>query len=950
MKRLQPVRKSLSRQFGVSMAAFIIFFVAGSSLLLYFQDSLNTSFYEDRQQIVRMEKLSTDINSRFNRAFFDMRGYLAFDNRQLLQSAMKQKEEIDLKVRELKQAASTRRDKEMASGIRAFYKYYFIDTIPIVIKDVNEGHKERVVELAAKESTARVNSFQNELDDYQTDLDDRLESRMNELTKSQGILQRYFISFILIISVVVYFILKTMIQRVGQPLSQIAEAANEIALGRGASLAMNKREDELGILSSAFNKMVATLQDKEKDLVAQNEELSAQQDELQAQQDELQYTLDVLRDNEINLNRRNELINRISNSLDKQDVLDSIIKNMCQLIGADKGIITLLHEDSFSAYGVSKRGVAQFRANIFNGLNQKLLKDQESFMIKREQEPEEKGFHEGVLYSYDLYVPVISSLHAVTAIMVFSRLGSPFPESLQHEYKALAKQTGISLEKIALYQKSEEDRKLNQNIINSVQEGIQLLDTGGSIVQMNKQLGDRFFGGKTVSGLTFSDWSAIMNPYIAEFEEFIKFVKNAIECESRVHEENSLIYSLKDSNQVFKVYSENVFSGNEKAGTVLVHRDITNEFEIDRMKSEFVSTVSHELRTPLASVLGFTELMLTKELKPDRQKKYLATILSEAKRLTGLINDFLDVQRMESGKQSYERISTQLDEILEKVIEKHQVHAAGHTISLDLRDEREVVYADPEKLEQVFTNLIGNAVKYSPGGGRIEITVYRDGPFLKTSIKDEGLGIPEDSLGKLFQKFYRVDNTDRRKIGGTGLGLAIVQEIVKAHSGDITVESEFGKGSVFTVSLPLAYEEKRTAISSDGVKIMLIEDDRSLSELLMSELQEKGFSVEHFNRGEEAADALNIGEPPAALVLDIGLSGSSMDGWDIMKLVKADARLKNLPIFISSALEEKERGLSLGADEYLVKPYKLSMLSSTIKEALEKKEQQGEIHIPRKSS
>jgi signal transduction histidine kinase len=249
---------------------------------------------------------------------------------------------------------------------------------------------------------------------------------------------------------------------------------------------------------------------------------------------------------------------------------------------------------------------------------------------------------------------------------------------------------------------------------------------------------------------------------------------------------------------VIQVYSEILYQGEEMIGMVLVHRDMTREYEIDQMKSELVSTVSHELRTPLASILGFTELMLQRELNPERRAKYLTTIFNESKRLTSLINDFLDIQRIESGLQSYEKKYIDLRPILEKVIEMQQIHTRKHTITLDSDDCPLLMLGDKAKLEQVFTNLINNAIKYTPAGGVINVRACQEAGQLKVSITDTGLGIPKESLDQLFTRFYRIDNSDRREIGGTGLGLAIAQEIVKAHQGEILVLSEYGEGSTFT--------------------------------------------------------------------------------------------------------------------------------------------------------
>ena len=200
----------------------------------------------------------------------------------------------------------------------------------------------------------------------------------------------------------------------------------------------SNRKDELGTLSVAFQKMVKSIQEKEQDLMAHNEELIAQQDELQAQQEELQATLEMLTEKEQKLIRRNELINGISTSLDKEKVLQSIVESMCKITKSDKGIITYLHEETFASYGVSSLGVEQFRRNLDSGFIHRLTTEKKPFTVKREQDPIEKGYHETLNYSYDFYLPIISDLQVV-AIMVFTRYGDPFSKSELDEYETLAK-------------------------------------------------------------------------------------------------------------------------------------------------------------------------------------------------------------------------------------------------------------------------------------------------------------------------------------------------------------------------------------------------------------------------------------------------------------------------------------------------------------------------------
>ncbi|MGD6844188.1 ATP-binding protein [Bacillus infantis] len=955
MKINDYFKKSLSRQFAGLMGVFILFFIAGTIVLVILQQNLSDSYNEKRAELVQKEGLVQEIDSTFNRVFFDVRGYLAFDNDDMRISAQSKQPELRKMGKQLDELAVSLDDKAYAREVREFIDYYFIEKLPIIVNYFEAGRIEEVKKVASTGATARVNSFQDDSRNYLNGINDQLNEEAAGLMKQQSYIQLGFVLFSFVILVLLARITRVMFRRVGQPLADFAAAANEIAAGREAEITVeSSREDELGALSVAFQKMVWSVQDKEQDLTAQNEELLAQQDELQAQQSELEEMLETLRENELKLKRRNDLTNGISSSLDLQSILDSIVVNMCGVISADRGMIGLLNTQAAAAYGISAAGVEQYMKHIENGLHERLIQTKKSFAVKRELLAEEKGYHEAVAYSYDLYLPVISSKDEVMAVMLFSRFGSPFSEKQMDEYEALSRQVGISLDNISLYNQSEEERKQNRDILNTVQEGIQMVSDSGSILQANRQLEEMFAcpgAAGRLENLPWEIWSAEMADKVEQPDEFLTFLQNAVHSDSC--EMESIIYKMKQTGQVIKMYCEGLGQDNERIGTVLVHRDITKEFEVDQMKSEFVSTVSHELRTPLASILGFTELMLNRELKPDKQKKYLTTIYNEARRLTALINDFLDVQRMEAGKQTYEKKYLRLLPIIEQVIEKQQINTDVHKLKIDDRSAgNDVILGDKSKVEQVFTNLISNAVKYSPGGGDIIIRLYQEDKSVVAEVEDEGLGIPEDALDKLFTKFYRVDNSDRRRIGGTGLGLSIVQEIIKAHSGSISVTSTYGKGSKFTLSFPLIETvEPRTApvpkTSAEGYRVMVVEDDQSLAELIIQELSDSGFQVVHYKKGQEALDFL-ARHTPDAIVLDIMLEEEQVDGWRVMEQMKENDRLKNIPIIVSTALDEKEKGFSLGAIDYLVKPYKPSQLSRAIMQTLLKIGKVGQILIPEK--
>jgi len=228
--------------------------------------------------------------------------------------------------------------------------------------------------------------------------------------------------------------------------------------------------------------------------------------------------------------------------------------------------------------------------------------------------------------------------------------------------------------------------------------------------------------------------------------------------------------------------------------------------ELDRMKSEFLSTVSHELRAPLHSIGGFMQLLLDDKIE-DRatQREVLETVARQTERLTGLINNLLDVSRMESGWLKLEKGPVQIRDVIREVVAEVRLMAEGKQIALvdDIAPELPIVFADQERLAQVIRNLAHNAIKFTLSGGRIVISAAESEGNLVISVEDDGVGISGEAMPHLFERFYQADSSDTRSAGGTGLGLYICRQIVIAHGGSIWAESEVGKGSTFHFSVPI---------------------------------------------------------------------------------------------------------------------------------------------------
>lgn len=921
-----------------------------------YEQYITNRYDEISRESEAKEKVAQDLDYAFNDLFFETRGHIAYGSvtDRFKENAELQKPILIGALNRLEQLKDNDVDEEFYQEAVQFHQYFVKEVYPKIIEDVDAGKNNEVIDEAVSDYSYKVAEMKNKLKAYRLQMDENVQKNFQELSNKLNQIQYIYLAFLLVMLFLLGWMLRAMISRIGEPLREFANTADLISKGEETSFNFqSNRKDELGTLSRAFGKMISSIQNNEQELVAQNEEMFAQQEELQAQQSELENALELLRKNEQDLIVRNKFVNGLSYSLKKEEVLNSIVENMCYVLKADTGLIGLIHTDDFAFFGMSSERARKILSTMMDGHARRAIDTKKPYIIKREATDPEKDFHSVSLYCSDLYVPVLDAASNVEGILMFTRLGSMFDDDQRFESEALAKQISVSLERIKLYEESEQDRILTQDMMDTIHEGIQLVDTNGKIIQVNSNLCDlvECNHSRDLEGVELRDWVKRFAERAIDDDGLVSFFNDVI---SGNHEETTYRYMTKSPNQrVIQVYFEPLTRGKVKFGTVFVHRDITKEFEVDTMKSEFVSTVSHELRTPLASVLGFTELMLHKELKPERQQKYLSTIYHEAKRLTFLINDFLDVQKMESGSQVYDKKVEDLMQIINTVVDTQKVNLTNHKITVVKKTDRTSVICDKDKISQVFMNLINNAIKYSPDGGDISITVYEEEGTIKLAIKDQGLGIPEDAIPKLFTKFYRVDNSDRRRIGGTGLGLSIVKEIIKAHDGDIAVHSELKKGSTFIVTFALAEQKYENVLEAstqsqsvrEGRNVLIVEDDSSLSNLLETELKDSGFNVTHVPSVKSAIEILKEFEPEV-VVLDIMLEDEDMDGWELLKYMKNKEEFKKIPIFISSALEEKKRGIELGAIDYLVKPYPPSRLSKIIMQTLLNQGQQGQIMIP----
>ncbi len=358
-----------------------------------------------------------------------------------------------------------------------------------------------------------------------------------------------------------------------------------------------------------------------------------------------------------------------------------------------------------------------------------------------------------------------------------------------------------------------------------------------------------------------------------------------------------------------------------------------------RLKDEFLANMSHELRTPLNAILGLSEALLEQvsgSLTP-RQVKSIATISTSGSHLLTLINDILDLSKIESGKLELNTDTINLQEFCESCLVFVRTQAIQKNISVAFeQDGRSPKFtADPKRLKQILVNLLTNAVKFTPPGGRIGLTVAspEGEEMVRLTVWDTGIGIAPENERKLFRAFTQIDSGLTRAQEGTGLGLALVAKLVELHGGGVTLESVLGQGSRFIVTLPQAAapSPKREIVPKDDSdrrnchRALVIEDDPTSGAILVKYLTELGLETVLHVKGEETVETV-LRERPDVILLDIQLPGDS--GWVVLVRLKDHPATRHIPIAVISVVDEPGRSRALGAAAHFTKPVTRAQLAA----------------------
>jgi signal transduction histidine kinase/DNA-binding response OmpR family regulator len=501
------------------------------------------------------------------------------------------------------------------------------------------------------------------------------------------------------------------------------------------------------------------------------------------------------------------------------------------------------------------------------------------------------------------------------------------------------------------------------SIIDNMADGLVVTDVDGRITRCNPTLVSMFNLDDTQMGL--SSCQDLLGSAMAELVQQTQRSPQSVHTADLDLEDGRVVKA--SASAILKPSTEDhngTAPQDEYIGTVILVQDITSAKEVDRMKTDFISTVSHELRTPLTSVLGFAKIIKKKlqevllPLIPQDDKKVIRTvrqvgenidiIVTEGERLTNLINDLLDIAKMEAGRVDWKEQPVHMDELIERAIAATAALFQQKSLELqrDFDPTLPVLIGDGDRLIQVVINLLSNAVKFTPAGV-VRCQAIQEGDRVIVSIIDSGIGIAPEDQPKVFEKFRQVGDTLTDKPQGTGLGLPICKQIVEHHGGELWVESELGQGSAFRFSLPIpaptAPEEPAPPINRDALiqqlkhvlpttqttdlgaskTVLVVDDEPNIRTLLRQELESEGYTVQEAENGAEAIAQVKA-HSPSLIILDIVMPG--VDGFTVAEVLKSDPHTAQIPIIVLSISEDRERGYRLGVDRYFTKPVEVSHL------------------------
>jgi len=797
--------------------------------------ALQQQVEKTRQNVLLMEQAA----GTYSEMTSALRGYLLTGSEPFLEPYISAQARIDLILDQLR----AKTDGDQANRV---------EQVALLVRDWQEevakpaiaarqANSPQAALLAVGSGEAYSDEIRKAKDEFIRTESDRLNQEMNSVAQAARLVRIITWAGVGIAGFLAYLGFFVLASSFTRSVGALSSAAAAIAAGKRGVVIDRIPDGELQEVADAFMAMSQTLANQEEELQKQREQLIAQNEELLAQQEELQAHAAELERRDMRLSRLNRIGQALLGTIDLDQLSYLILDEYLDLFGGQAGLLLVADNNSEEMIVQAERWASPEwlgrRVRPTGPLDRSVSKGELVVADIPDTVTQISLWSSEVQVQREVYIPLVHTARTIAVAVVALPPGREIPDEAHSLWNGIAREAAMALaaamnhlevkralvalqeqaaqvEELNAQLQEERDRAAAQrdiylSIVSTMRPGAWFTDPEGRLLVVNDPF--REFFGDVPKSATLDQVLATMEQRLPPGSPFLQQVRDLFASRNGVAEgtiELTNGYTLQWS-------SAPVGKGDEVMGRLFTFQDVTELAKLDRLKSEFVSAVSHELRTPLTSIIGYLSLVLNEQVGPlqPQQKEFLSVVKRNTDRLANLINDILDIQRIESGRMPLKYRPVQLSEVVRQVAETFRVAAEqkGLTFEVDAPETGiPLVSGDPDRMTQITSNLVSNAVKYTPKGW-VKVSVYYDEKQNRVclAVEDTGIGIPPAEQKRIFEKFYRGTHPYAREAGGTGLGLSLVKMMVEEQGGEVTLESEPDKGSRFTVSFP-PYSETGT--------------------------------------------------------------------------------------------------------------------------------------------
>ncbi len=760
---------------------------------------------------------------------------------------------------------------------------------------------------------------------------------------------RNFVATVLAISAVTLILIMLLTARlqsfISAPLLHLASLANQISRDRDYSVRAQKvAGDEVGTLIDGFNEMLVQIEERDEKLELHRDEL---QGEVAKQTAEIRLVNRRLKESE----QRIRAIVEGTASSTGQEFFDALVRTLARALETRWVMVTMCRPAGRLEALALWNGEAIKRSVLFPiaGSPCDLVIRQGAYQ-----------FEDGVAAAFP-DAPVLEAwgVESYTGVSLCDSTGEvigvlcalhdgPLPEPARDAalLRVYGSRAAAEIERLRVEADLQRSEQSTRAILDSAADGIITVSSSGNVETFNaaaEHIFDR--RGEALAGVSVAELARF--PEDAQTQE--RFERNPAETLARLVGNRIELEGRRRTGEAFpmNLAVSEVRIGEQTAYTAIV-RDVTREHELDRMKSDLVSTVSHEIRTPLVAIISSAKILLKKGAEnPAVNAKFSSIIVDEGMRLNRLINDLLDLSKLDAGKVEWNVTDAIAAELVTRVTEAARARSedAGVSLNVDVEANLPLVRADVDRVTQVLTNLLDNALKFTPAGGRVDVIAKSGGTgFVRFSVKDTGIGIAREHQEVVFDRFKQIGNVMTDKPKGTGLGLAISKEIIQHLGGEVGLESEPGNGCEFYFTLPTTSGSTTTvtggALAMNGDRlappdplaptVLIVDDDTNAREFIAFVLRSMRLNIVQARSGQEALMLVRK-QRPVLITLDVMMPDFS--GYDVLDVLRDDPALSEIPVVMMSVLNDRDsrdRALQRGASAFLQKPVNASLLVASV--------------------